>query len=178
MSKPRSDSVLDSLPPNQKEALEGWLFEENLSYQAAQKRLYQDFNVSSSRSALERFYSRVNQRRILAGIRENAGKAREIEEEFQKNAAPVPQAVVKLVTDLAFGEITRGKNLDKDFVVKLTKLAVDSGLKAKKLELDERRIELLETQARQAEEAKETLSSKTLTEEEQKTKLKEIFGLR
>src|SRR3954462_1196931 len=102
MSKARSDSVLDGLPRNQREALEEWLFEENVSYADAKKRLWQDFNVSTSRSGLERFYARVNQRRLLERIAENAGKAREIEGEFAKHAAPVPEAVVKLVTQLAF----------------------------------------------------------------------------
>jgi hypothetical protein len=177
MSKARSDSVLDGLPRNQREALEEWLFEENLSYQDAKKRLWQDFNVSTSRSGLERFYARVNQRRLLQRIAENAGKAREIEGEFAKHAAPVPEAVVKLVTQLAFEEMTAGRKLDKDFIVKLTKLAVDSGLKAKKLELDERKIELLEAKAKQADEATQALKNPKLSEEEQKAKLKEIFGI-
>ena len=187
MKKPRNDSPLDQLPEHQQLALEEWLFERAPhgpngelrcdTYEEALERLHLDFNVRSSRSALGRFYARVNQRRILERIAVNARKAGEIESAFAANAAPVPAAVVKLVTQMAFEEITKGADLDKDFVVKLTKLAVDSGLKAKKLELDERRIELLEQKARQAEEAKEALGDAQLTEEEKQMRLKQIFGM-
>lgn len=176
-TKPRSDSKLDSLPANQKQALEQWLFEENISLDEAQKRVWQDFNVRCSTASLSGFYQRVSQRRLLERITENARKATEIEDQFQKNKAPVPAAVVKLVTQLAFEEITAGKDLDKDFVVKLTKLAVDSGLKAKKLELDERRIALLEEKAQQATEAEKALSDSKLTPEEREKRMRQIFGL-
>jgi hypothetical protein len=177
--KARADSVLDGLPRNQRDRLTEWLFEENISYKDCAKRLYQDFNVTSSRSALERFYQREQQRRLLARIADSARKANEIADTFAKNPAPVPKAVVDLVTQLAFEEITeRGSTgLDKDFIVKLTKLAVDSGLKAKKLELDQRRIELLEAKAAQATEAEKALTNTALSEEQQRAKLKEIFGI-
>lgn len=169
--------MIEGLPRNQREALEGWLFEENLSYDAALERLHLDFGVRSSRSGLERFYRRASQRRLLERIASNASAANEIESEFAKNPAPVPQAVVKLVTQLAFEEITAGKAMDKEFIVKLTKLAVDSGLKAKKLELDQRKIELLEAKARQAEQAKEALGDSKLTAEEREKRMRQIFGL-
>jgi hypothetical protein len=89
----------------------------------------------------------------------------------------VPQAVVKLVTQLAFEEITKGNQLDKEFIVKLTKLAVDSGLKAKKLELDERKVALLEAKAKQAEEAEKALGDSDLTPEQKQQRLRQIFGM-
>lgn len=169
--------MIEGLPRNQREALEGWLFEENLSYDVALERLHLDFGVRSSRSALERFYRRTAQRRLLERIARNASEANEIEAEFTKNPAPVPQAVVKLVTQLAFEEITAGRAMDKEFIVKLTKLAVDSGLKAKKLELDQRRIELLEAKAKQADEASKALGDSKMTEEEKQQRLRQIFGM-
>lgn len=57
MKKPRSDSKLDALSPQQKEMLREWLVDENLSYEKAQERLYQDFNVRTSVGALSRFYA-------------------------------------------------------------------------------------------------------------------------
>jgi hypothetical protein len=177
MSKARSDSVLDSLPSNQRETLERWLLEENLSIDAALDRLRLDFGVRSSRSAVGRFSQNAQQRRLLDKIAVNAGKANEISEAFEKNPAPVPQAVVKLVTQLAFEEITKGNQLDKEFIVKLTKLAVDSGLKAKKLELDERKVALLEAKAKQAEEAEKALGDSDLTPEQKQQRLRQIFGM-
>lgn len=190
MSKGNQQSPLDKLPENQQAALEEWLFERTAraradgtsevrtdTYDEALERLHLDFNVRSSRAALGRFYRRVSQRRLLESITRNAAKANEIEDAFQKNAAPVPQAVVKLVTQLAFEEITKGADLDKDFIVKLTKLAVDSGLKAKKLELDERKVSLLEAKAKQAEDAEKAMGDTKLSPEEKQQKLRQIFGM-
>jgi hypothetical protein len=177
MRKPRSDSRLAALPENQKEVLERWIYEENLSYAEVSKRLHADFGVQSSPTAVRYHKEHLDQERILARVAINAQKANEIADAFQKNPAPVPQAVVKLVTQLAFEEITRGTELDKEFIVKLTKLAVDSGLKAKKLELDERKVALLEQKAKQAEEAEKALTNTELTEEQKREKLFNIFGI-
>lgn len=178
MKKPRGDSTIDELAPHQKECLEQWLFEENLKYKEALERLHLDFGVRSSASALGRFYQRVLQRRLLESIGKNARQANEIESEFAKNPAPVPQAVVKLVTQLAFEHLAGGaRNLDPEFVVKLVKLSVDSGLKAKKLELDERRIELLEQKAKQADQAAAAVKDDGLTAEEKQARLRQIFGM-
>lgn len=181
MRKPRSDSPLDGLPKHQRETLERWLFEENVKYEEAVSRLWNDFGVRCSASGLGQFYQRVAQRRLLARIAENAGKASEIEGEFQKDQAgqaAMPRAVVKLVTQLAFEEMTAGKNLDKEFIVKLTKLAVDSGLKAKKLELDERKVALLEEKAKQADAATQALQNPELSEAQRREKLLSIFGIK
>jgi hypothetical protein len=56
--KTRSDSKLAKLAPEQKEMLQRWLVEENISYAKAKDRLFQDFNIETSEAALFDFYRR------------------------------------------------------------------------------------------------------------------------
>ena len=56
--KPRSDSVLDSLPPERREQLVRWLVDENLKYPEAVTRVWERFGVKTSVSALQKFYAR------------------------------------------------------------------------------------------------------------------------
>jgi hypothetical protein len=63
MKKLRSDSVWHSLSPEQKEKLEGWLFEECLSYTDALERAQKEFGVTASAPALSRFYRRLAEER-------------------------------------------------------------------------------------------------------------------
>jgi hypothetical protein len=48
MNKLRSESVFSQLTPEQVETLEGWLFEENLSYKEALERVQNEFRVEAS----------------------------------------------------------------------------------------------------------------------------------
>src|SRR5579863_1696062 len=59
MSKLRSDSVFSQLTPEQTDTLEGWLFEEGISYKEALERVQKEFNLTTSLSGLRRFYQRL-----------------------------------------------------------------------------------------------------------------------
>jgi hypothetical protein len=59
MNKLRSDSMFSQLTPEQVETLEGWLFEENLSYKEALERVRNEFKVEASLTGLRRFYRRL-----------------------------------------------------------------------------------------------------------------------
>jgi hypothetical protein len=59
MSKLRSDSVFNQLTPEQADSLEGWLFEEGISYKEARERVQKEFNLTTSLSGLRRFYQRL-----------------------------------------------------------------------------------------------------------------------
>jgi hypothetical protein len=177
MRKIRSDSRLSKIPENQREMLKVWFFEENLSDAEVSKRCWQDFAVRVSPTAVRGYRQHLEQERILEKIVRDAQAANEIGEAFEKNPAPVPRVVANLVTQLAFEELRKGANLDPDFVVTLTKLAIDSGLKAKKLELDERKVALLEQKAKQAEEAEKALGDSDLTPEQKQQRLRQIFGM-
>ena len=63
MSKMRSDCVFSKLTPEQAETLEGWLFEENLSYKEALERAQKEFGIGGSLTGLRRFYGRLAKER-------------------------------------------------------------------------------------------------------------------
>jgi hypothetical protein len=63
MSKMRSDSEYSKLTPEQVETLEGWLFEENMSYKDALERAQKEFGIKSSLTGLRRFYGRLAKER-------------------------------------------------------------------------------------------------------------------
>lgn len=102
--KTRTDSKLDGLPPNQKEVLERWLFEENLGYKEALARLWQDFSVRSSRKALGVFYQRVQQERMLEKVVSRAATANAVVKKFDEHPADTYRAVLDVVGQIALGE--------------------------------------------------------------------------
>ncbi len=63
MSKMRSDCVFSKLTPEQADVLEGWLFEENLSYKDALERAQKEFGIGGSLTGLRRFYGRLAKER-------------------------------------------------------------------------------------------------------------------
>ncbi len=63
MSKMRSDCVFSKLTPEQADLLEGWLFEENLSYKDALERAQKEFGIGGSLTGLRRFYGRLAKER-------------------------------------------------------------------------------------------------------------------
>src|ERR1700722_9701341 len=63
MSKMRSDCVFSKLTPEQAETLEGWLFEENMSYKEALERAQKEFGIGGSLTGLRRFYGRLSKER-------------------------------------------------------------------------------------------------------------------
>lgn len=124
MKKPRNDSPLDRLPENQLLALEEWLFEEQLTYDQALERLHLDFNVRSSRSALGRFYKRVNKQRVLEGIGASTNTAAQVEEKFKQNPADMYAALLKRVGQIAFDQSIELKEHDPEVIYNFTKLLI------------------------------------------------------
>jgi hypothetical protein len=57
--KMRCDSAWAGLTPEQRETLEGWLFEENLGYAEVLERAQKEFGITASKMSLTRFYKRV-----------------------------------------------------------------------------------------------------------------------
>jgi hypothetical protein len=144
MSKARSDSVLDSLPSNQREALERWLLEENLSIDAALDRLRLDFGVRSSRSAVGRFSQNAQQRRLLERITQSANTATAVEAKFAENNAPIGGALVKMLSQLAFEMAVNGKLVDPEMFCSISGLALkaqDQELKAQTVRLQRDKFE-------------------------------------
>jgi hypothetical protein len=123
--KTRADSILDNLPANQQEAVERWLFEENLSYKDAAKRLHEDFNVRCSVSSLSEWYQRRAQQRMLDRIAASANTANAVITKFEENPADTYRAVLNMVGQLAFEQsLKEEKSVDVETLFNLTKLLI------------------------------------------------------
>ena len=59
MSKIRSDSIWNRLPPERRKIFEDWLFEERVSYTEALTRAEKQWGVTGSKTSVHRFYHRV-----------------------------------------------------------------------------------------------------------------------
>ncbi|MDB6066455.1 MAG: hypothetical protein JWR26_2663 [Pedosphaera sp.] len=71
--KPNSNSIVHGLPAEQRERVDHWLFEENVSYEEVADRCRQLMNVKVSRAAVHRYYERECFRRKLEGVSSPAG---------------------------------------------------------------------------------------------------------
>jgi hypothetical protein len=58
VSKMRDDSTFNQLTPEQRETMEGWLFDENLGYAKTLERVKQEFGLEATMSSLGRYYRR------------------------------------------------------------------------------------------------------------------------
>lgn len=125
MSKPKSNSILDALPENQRAQLEAWLFEENISYKDAQARLLADFNVRCSASSVSGFYQRTAQDRMLLKIKTSRGTANAVLDKFKENPADMYQVLLQLVGQIAFDAAFQAeKALDAETIYNFTKLVM------------------------------------------------------
>lgn len=172
MKKPRSDSKLDNLEPETR-VLElrdglmgGW------SHEEAKAWLWETCQVTTSGDALTRFWRRhcaplVAERRRFSAVRAEAlGDAME--------ADPVnwDAAIVEKTKQLAF-EFLEAEEKDADAIKKL----LDALMKARRQELDERKVAIMEAKARKADEAEKVAGDDALTAEEKQRRLKGIFGM-
>ena len=129
--KIRSDSVLDSMPLHQQDALIEWLIEEKIAPELAVDRLWKDFGVKTSRTPVDTFYQRHCAPRLLrrshvaamnfAGEADGLGehwaapsKALIRQKFFDVMTAPVADpnqlvAFAKMVADLERGELDAKK---------------------------------------------------------------------
>jgi hypothetical protein len=143
--KPRSDSILDGLPANQQESLERWLFEENLSLDGAKDRLWQDFSVRSSRSAVHTWYHKRAQERLLAKIAGAARASKQVVAAFQANPDNSYDALLGLIGQSALEAKMKGEELSlenlKD-LAELTRLGLEARHDTRALEIKERDLNL------------------------------------
>lgn len=172
--KPRSDSKLDALTPEQKEQLASWLTVENVSYDEAKARCAQHFSVFTSVAALQAFYSRFAAPWKYAQAKGEADAFAELME------GKFDAATIKRAKQLAFEAMT-GPQPDLKAAKTLLKIVGDSAkvdLAKEKLTLDARKVAILEKKAAQADAAEGVTKDTTLTPEQRQARLKEIFGLR
>ncbi|MDB6023488.1 MAG: hypothetical protein JWQ04_3345 [Pedosphaera sp.] len=70
MGKMRSDSKWNDLTEEQRDTLEGWLFEEHLSYRETLERLEKDFSITATMTSLSRYYQHLASKRMQAELLE------------------------------------------------------------------------------------------------------------
>ena len=79
MSKIRSDSIWNSLPPEQREQLEHWLFVEHIGYKEASERALKEWGVTGSETSVGRYYRRIQKERVVDELEEAVETATEVE---------------------------------------------------------------------------------------------------
>ncbi len=75
MSKIRSDSIWNSLPPEQRQMLEHWLFVERISYKEASERAQREWGVTGSAVSVGTYYRRIEKDRVMGDLEEAAETA-------------------------------------------------------------------------------------------------------
>lgn len=175
MKKPRSDSTLASLNPQQKAQLRTWLVDENKSYEEVSALLHADFNVRAGVTAVRKFYGTD-----CFSLRSSEAKefAEQVVSELKSTGENFDTATMALVKQKAF-ERAYAKNGNIEELATLAKILGDSAkleLKRKDQELTERRVKLLEKAAALAEEAKTVTNDAALSDAEKLARYKAIFG--
>jgi hypothetical protein len=174
--KPRSDAKLRNLPPEQKTALVDWLVDEGVSYKEAKSRLEERFGVRTSDGALADFWAlECYQLRF----RKARGFADQIVDTMREGEDAFDEATLKAVGQRAF-QLAVAKEADVNDLATLLKIVGDTAklkLQRDKLELDLRKVTLLEKKAAFVDELKARsderggLQPEDLAELERKLKL-------
>jgi hypothetical protein len=145
-------------------------------------------SVSGSRLSefLEQLRSARSQKQILEDIVSGSAKCREIDQAFSKNPAPALESIIKLLKVLIMQLATAG-HADKESLKladQLTRTTLDftsgktkADLENRKLELQERRVSLLENKAAAYDQAKGILGDKELSETDRQARMRQLFGL-
>ncbi|MDB6033849.1 MAG: hypothetical protein JWM16_4187 [Verrucomicrobiales bacterium] len=170
--KTRSDSKLDNLPPNQRETLERWLFDDSprLSCAAAMDRLWEDFGVRSSETAVRSFYRRAQRARLEEEALENvvldAKSTNRLLEQSEQNAADYTKAILTVISGVALKKAMRGEDLSVQEMATISGMAL-GGMKEdrerykvkqkdKQLLIEERKLAILEAKAKAVQAVEET----------------------
>lgn len=171
--KPRSDSKLDSLPLKQREELARWLIDENVSYEEARKRVAARCSVLvSSDSTFSDFYHSF-------ALPWKYARSKGLADEFAKSAeGNFEPAAIKRIQQLLF-ESAADRSVDFKALKTLAKILGDSHrqtLNNERLELDKRKVKILEAKAALTDQAKKVADNKDLSPEEQLGRFRQIFG--
>lgn len=153
MSKLRSDSAWSKLTAEQRETLEGWLFEENIGYKEALERAKQEFGMSASLTSLAVFYQRLAEERMqreLLGVQSLAGKIDKVEANWEDLGATAMTLVVKRMLQLAVASPGKVRELASLGRLLVANEAID--IKRRWVELEEeKRDEEMQMQCAQVE---------------------------
>jgi hypothetical protein len=173
MKKPRSDSKLDALDMDQQRQLCEWLLTPGLSYERVKKLVFDEFNVSTSGSALSSFYQSYVGAYVLERRRLAVGLAQEIGEELKRAPGEFSQQTIDALEQKAF-ELAQNPMVDPKEVKAIFSLVLkarDQALKKSDIDIKLRRLELLEKKG------KETLTDESLSAAEREQRMKQMFGM-
>jgi hypothetical protein len=129
---------------DQQKKLEAWLFEENISYVRAVERCLKEFNVKTHPPAIQQFYARCLQHRMMDKIAVSADKAHAINREF--NHVPFLESTGQAIAQCVFEETLsqmEGKEPNRKKVEALgglSKIMVDG--RAIRLKSDDQSLQL------------------------------------
>lgn len=180
--KPRADSKLDSMPESRVLELRDKIMG-GTSYQDCLSWLAVECGVSSSLPALSAFYKRhcapvVAERRKLSVV-----KAEALGDAMAKDPVNWDEAIVERTKQLAFEFLSTDQNdpdaVGKllDAVVKARKQEFTEKIQTRKADAEERKLQLLEAKAAQADAAAGVANNHKLTPEEKAAELKRIFRM-
>src|SRR5579885_1545331 len=123
LRKLRSDSLWNQLSDEQWATLEGWLFEENLSYQAARERLEKEWGYKRSITNLACFYRRCAQERQLEELPQTLESARRLLQELGAGEGELQAATRLLTAKRLFEQAAQARGLKE--LALLTRLATE-----------------------------------------------------
>jgi hypothetical protein len=124
MKKLRDDSTWNQLTLEQREQLEGWLFDENLGYAKTLELVREEFGLEATIASLGRYYRRTARERQYKELVLATLTADELNE-LPVDVASLRKAAIKLVGKAAI-KLASEKPNDLDHLVSFTKLLLDS----------------------------------------------------
>ena len=171
--KPRSDSKLSSLPAAAREDLERWLVHENVDYATAKRLLQEQHGVDTSTGALSHYY-----RKQLVTLR--IAEAKRACDELAPVTADGEDAFVARamfgIRQRFFEAVVSGEMAVDEVKALASVIAANDAarLKAKELELAERRVVAMERKA-EAFDRMKGIAESQLTEEEKRQRIAEAL---
>jgi hypothetical protein len=155
MRKLRDDSTWNRLTPDQRETLEGWLFDDNLGYAKTLARVQAEFGLEATVASLGRYYRRRARERQVGELVEAQAAADELNG-LPVSVASLREAAVKLVGKAVL-RLAAEQPEQLDQLASFTKLLLaseDNEIRQARQKLAERYFDYEATSARQKEMAR------------------------
>ena len=180
----RSQSTLDPFA----ESLDRWLTAkpegDGLYYRQVIENLATEHNHTTTKSTLSNWWNKrqaAKDRAALTGrIAEGAETFRQVKSAFGKNPPPDVEFLISFCRQLSF-QLAAGEpdpkllTLAQGFMKNVLDYArIEESRRS--LSLDQRRVELLERKAAQAEDTERAVSDSNLTDEQRAQRIREIYG--
>jgi hypothetical protein len=138
--KPDSRSKIDSLPAEKRELLDGWLFDENLSFTEINRRTVKNWKMRLHNTTLTRYYRTHFQRRTIKRIGDSARCANAVMKKFEDNPTDTYQLLLKMAGQIAFEKsLDDKKGLDTRTIAEFIKVLTSA--RKEDIEIQKLRLE-------------------------------------